>query len=212
MASAMIHIAVMNEINKELKRDSSKVLLGSIAPDISKLVGESKKYTHFLSDDTTDVPSIDKFLNLYGNNLNDDFVLGYYIHLYTDYLWFKYFLPEIYDEDKGIIYKLDGSSYKVDKSMTLKFIYNDYTNINDELIKKYKLDLSFLYDELPVINHIIIEAHMDKIDLIREVNRKIYENSKIKKNYTFNMDMIDDFIKLSVELIISNLKELKIMI
>lgn len=30
--------------------------------------------------------------------MNFDFVLGYYIHLYTDYLWFKYFMTEIEKE------------------------------------------------------------------------------------------------------------------
>ena len=53
------------------------------------------------------IPNINKFLDKYGNYLNDDFVLGYYIHLYTDYLWFKYFIPNII---KGnYIKELDGT-------------------------------------------------------------------------------------------------------
>ena len=39
MASALIHIAVANEINKKLNKDKSKLLIGSRAPDISKIVG-----------------------------------------------------------------------------------------------------------------------------------------------------------------------------
>ena len=49
MASSMIHIAVANEINKVLKRDSSQLLIGTIAPDISKLIGETKEKSHFLT-------------------------------------------------------------------------------------------------------------------------------------------------------------------
>ena len=100
MASSMIHIAVANEINKVLNKDRTKLLIGTIAPDISKLVGENKVGSHFLEDENTDIPILDKFLDKYKDNLNDDFVLGYYIHLYTDYLWFKYFLPEFYDKEK----------------------------------------------------------------------------------------------------------------
>ena len=47
MASTMIHIVVANEINKKLKRDSSKLLIGTIAPDISKNIGENKVKSHF---------------------------------------------------------------------------------------------------------------------------------------------------------------------
>ena len=43
MASLIIHIAVASEVNKVLKRDSNLILIGSIAPDLSKLVGESKE-------------------------------------------------------------------------------------------------------------------------------------------------------------------------
>lgn len=210
MASAIIHIAVCNEINKKLKRDNTKILLGSIAPDISKLVGENKVRTHFLTSEKSDIPGIDKFLGIYGDKLTDDFVLGYYIHLYTDYLWFKYFMPEIFDKEKNIIYKLDGTSIKCEPSLIVKYIYNDYTNLNSELVKRYDLDLKFLYDS-PSIPNIIVEAHMDKLDVLRAANIKILENSKVNKDYTFNIDMIDSFIKLSVELILANLKEIKVI-
>ena len=99
MASAMIHIAVANEINKVLKMDQRKLLIGSIAPDMGKLIGRDKSITHFVDDDSPDIPNMDLFLKKYKNNLNDPFVLGYYIHLYTDYLWFKYFISEVYNEE-----------------------------------------------------------------------------------------------------------------
>ena len=99
MASSVIHICIANEINKELKRDNNKILIGAIAPDISKLLGETKFYSHFLDTPTNSIPNMNKFLDKYKNNLNDDFVLGYYIHLYTDYLWFKYFIPNIFKDN-----------------------------------------------------------------------------------------------------------------
>ena len=39
MASSMIHMAVAKELNDKLKRDSKSILIGSIAPDIAKLIG-----------------------------------------------------------------------------------------------------------------------------------------------------------------------------
>lgn len=210
MASSLIHAAVCNELNKKLKRNPKQILVGTIAPDISKLVGETKKYTHFLDDDGN-LPNLTRFLNKYISYLNDDFVLGYYIHLYTDYLWFKYFIPEIYDESKNLIKKIDGTIVNCHGHMAEMYIYNDYTNINEQVVKKYKLDLDFLYDNKMKFNDIIREAHMDKMDLIINKAREIYEGSKIHRDYVFDMENIDNFINLSVKLIMADLKEMKLV-
>ena len=97
MASALIHIAIAKEVNNELKREENKYLLGSIAPDISKFVGEPKTFSHFMEKGHNE-PNIDLFLTKYLKYLDDDFVMGYYIHLLVDYLWFKHFIPKFIDE------------------------------------------------------------------------------------------------------------------
>ena len=130
MASSMIHIAVANEVNKTLKRNNKHILIGSIAPDIAKHIGIAKKNSHF-QDTDADLPHLEEFLNKYKDKLNDDFVLGYYIHLYTDYLWFKYFEPDFYKN--GVIYKLDGSEEYVPAEQKRDYFYNDYTNLNIKL-------------------------------------------------------------------------------
>ena len=91
------------------------------------------------------------------------------------------------------------------------YIYNDYTNINEQLVKKYKLDLSFLYDEKLEFNDIIREVHMDKMNLIINKASEIYEGSKIHRDYVFDMENIDNFISLSVKLIMVDLKEMKLV-
>lgn len=206
MASSLIHIAIANEINKKLKRDSQQLLIGTIAPDISKLIGESKERSHFLTCNEEDIPDIYKFLSLYKQNLNDDFVLGYYIHLYTDYLWFKYFIPEIMEND--LIKKLDGTVVKCRGEMAIKYIYNDYTNLNLKIIDAYNLDLKIFYNEIPTINNIIQEIPMEKIDLIVNKASQIIKNSKITKEMTFSMENIYNFISLAIHLILANLEDL----
>ena len=210
MASAIIHMAVANEINKVLKKDESSILIGSIAPDISKIIGETKKESHFLDNDDTDIPNIDRFLEKYKDNLTDDFVLGYFIHLYTDYLWFKYFIPEIYNEDTTFITKLDGTIVKCNGNMLCLYIYNDYTNINNSLLDEYNMDLSIFYNEVPIFNSIIKEIPMDKISLLIDKASVIIENSKKQKDFIFTVDNIKKFIEMSVELLLSIIKELNI--
>lgn len=206
MASSIIHIAVANEINKILNRNNKKILIGSISPDIAKLIGMNKKDSHFQDKDDT-LPCLDEFLKKYKKDLNDDFVLGYYIHLYTDYLWFKYFEPDFYKN--GVIHKLDGTIENIPPEKKMEYFYNDYTNLNIKLIDEYNLDLSIFYEELPTFNNIIKEIPMNKIQIIIDQAGIIIENTKESKSYVFDMDVVNKFIKTSVYYILSNLKDIR---
>lgn len=205
MASAVIHIAVANEINKKIKKDYNKLIIGSIAPDLSKHMGKSKLESHFLDDVNIDIPNIDKFLEKYKEYLNDDFVLGYFIHLYTDYLWAKYFIPEIYEND--MIKKIDGTVLKCTDRMLCLYIYNDYTNLNESLIKKYDLNIESLNSDIKVDN-IIKEIPMENINIIINATKEIAKKTKIYKDLVINMEQVKNFIELSTKLILSKLEEI----
>ena len=127
MASSIIHICVAKEINKVLKiKETNNYFLGSIAPDISKLVGDPRSKSHFY--DENGKTNIDKFLKKYKDKLNNPFILGYFIHLYTDLIWEKYFLNNIVEGN--YIKKIDGTKVENTNEMYKKLIYNDYTNLN----------------------------------------------------------------------------------
>ena len=205
MASSMIHIAVANELNKTLNRDNKKLLIGSIAPDIAKLIGRTKIVSHF-QDKDDDLPNLNKFLSKYKSDLSDDFVLGYYIHIFTDYLWIKYFVPDFYEN--GIIYKLDGTIENISVDRKINYFYNDYTNLNIKLIDEYNLDLSIFYEDIPKLKDIIKEIPMNKIYVIIDQAGIILENTKESKSYIFDMNLVNKFIKTSVDYILSNLKEI----
>ena len=206
MASAIIHIAVANEINKTLKQDESKFLIGSIAPDIAKQVGETKIKSHF-QDQDDGIPNLDKFLNKYGNKIKDPFIMGYYVHLYTDYLWFKYFIPEIFDNDTSMIKKLNGEVVKCNGDMKKQYIYNDYTNLNKQVIDEYNLNLKIFYNEAPIIENGIEEIPMEKIDILLDKIGLIIKASNEYKNFVFDITNIKKFVETSVKLILSDLEE-----
>ena len=204
MASSMIHICVAKEINKYLKKDEKKLLIGSIAPDIAKQINEKKTKSHFL-DNNDDIPNIERFLTKYKNYLSDDFVIGYYIHLYTDYLWFKYFIPNFIKGD--YIYTIDGKKVQLSDEKKTEYIYNDYTNLNIKLIDEYNLDLSMFYEEVPNLENIIEEIPMDKINIIIDKAGIIIKNTKEKKSYVFDLDIINKFIEFSVNDILIQLEK-----
>ena len=77
MASAIIHIAVAKKLNEQLKMNEKALFLGTIAPDISKHIGQDRKISHFL--DENRIPNLNLFLKKYNNSLNIPFIMGYYI-------------------------------------------------------------------------------------------------------------------------------------
>ena len=200
-------MAVANEINKELHRDPKCLLLGSMAPDMAKLIGETKVKSHF-QDENNDLPNLERFLSKYKNNLKDDFVLGYYIHLYTDYIWFNVFMKEFMY--KGSIRTIDGELVECNEKTYKEYIYNDYTNLNISLMDEYELPIDLFYEGLPYLENIITEIPMDRLGLIIDKTGEILYNAKLHKTLVFDMECIRKFISLSTDIILTNIKELDI--
>lgn len=205
MASTVMHMCVAKKINKILNiKDENMLLLGAIAPDISKHIGEDKNISHFLTEDRE--VDIDKFLNKYKSKLDNTFILGYFIHLYTDLLWDKYFISDIVNKDT--IKLLNGNLIPKDKELYKKLIYNDYTNLNIVLLDEYNLDLSLFYNEAVVPNITMDEIPVDKLYKLLDYSGVLIANTKINKDYTFNIENAKTFIDTSSHLILLKIKEL----
>ncbi len=204
MASSIIHMCVAKEINKALKiKNLNMLLLGSIAPDISKHIGENKIKSHFLTDGVS--IDVEAFLNKYNNQLHNPFIMGYYIHLYTDLLWNKYFITEIVENET--IHLLNGKNINKDPALYTELIYNDYTNLNIQLIDEYGLDLSLFYNDAVVPNIEMSEIPISKLPILIDYTGIIIQNTKENKAYTFDLEQIKTFIKTSSHLIIAAIKE-----
>lgn len=207
MASAVIHICVASEINKKLKIENyNDFLLGSIAPDISKVVNTSRDLSHFIDRSKNIYPDINMFLEKY--KLDNDFILGYFVHLYTDYLWFKYFIGNI--KYKGLITLLDGSKIEYNKDEFTKYLYNDYTNLNVKLLDEYNLDLSLFSNPIILPNIMMDEIPIYRLQELLDATSIILENSKEKKEYLFDISNIKEFITYSSEVIFSEIQRQRV--
>ena len=206
MASAIIHIAISKELEKVLNIKNKKdYFLGSIAPDISKHLGETKTKSHFLYNTKDNVPNINLFINKYPNFKENDFTLGYFIHLYTDKLWFDGFLDKLIELPS--IKLLDGTIIQSTEEEIIKLVYQDYTNLNIQLIDDYNLDLSLFYEEFQIPNTNLDDIPIDKLNLLIDAMGIIIENSKQEKNYTFDIYSIKQFIENTTKEIIEILKQ-----
>lgn len=204
MASAIIHLAVAKTLEQYLPIENTRdYYLGSIAPDISKQIGENKQRSHFLFNTRDDIPNLELFTNKYPNFKNNSFDLGYYIHLYTDRLWFSHFLPQIVNGN--YIKLLDGTVIFSAPTGMQGLIYQDYTNLNVQLLDEYKMDLSLFYEDFIKPNTTIDEIPIDKLDLLIDKMGIIIENSKEEKPYSFDLYLVLDFIDKTYQEILENL-------
>ena len=205
MASAVIHLAVAKVLEPYLKINNRKdYYLGSIAPDIAKQIGRTKKESHFLYNEKEDVPNIKMFTDKYPNFYKNDFDLGYYIHLFTDKLWFDKFISNLTQSNS--IKLIDGTIIKTTPEELTDLIYSDYTNLNVKVIEEYDMDLSLFYEDFQLPKTNITEIPIEKLDILIDKMGIIIENSKQDKNYIFDIYLIKEFIEKTKERILEELK------
>ncbi|MFI3307857.1 MAG: hypothetical protein R3Y21_04745 [Mycoplasmatota bacterium] len=201
MASAIIHMCVAKEINKKLKRETKDYYLGSIAPDTNKILGQTKAKAHFYNE--IELVDLDMFKNKYPDFYNNDFDLGYYIHLYTDLLWNEIVFSKIIFKNEFLF--LDGNLRKMEKQNFSSILYDDYTSLNSLLLDEYGLDLSLFYDDFFTPNTKIDEIPIKEMPLFLKEMGMYVKNSKLTEFKVLDLEMVKKFIKLSVSEIASKL-------
>jgi hypothetical protein len=207
MASAVIHLCVAKEINdRYLHKDQNMLLLGSIAPDISKQIGQTKEISHFLDPSQTDsVPDVDRFINKYSSQLDNPFELGYLIHLITDKYWFRDYVTAYIER-----YTKDRTKRKVTEEALHDLIYNDYTNLNIILIDKYNLPLDLFSNDIKYPESEITEIPINQLPVVVEKMGEIIVNSREEKTFMFDSKDIEVFIENTVKYIIKDLQMLDV--
>lgn len=209
MASSIIHLAVAKKLEKDLKiKNKYDFYLGSIAPDISKQIGRSKYESHFLKNSyKEDVPNIDLFVAKYPNFKDNDFDIGYYVHLYTDKLWFEEFMEKI--TFNNALKLLDGTVINTSQEEIQSIIYSDYTNLNISIIDEYELDLSLFYKEFKKPKTSIKEIPAENLDILINKMGIIIENSKEDKKYSFDIELVKEFINNTCKKIKEEINNIK---
>ena len=147
------------------------------------------------------------FINKYPNFYKNDFDLGYYIHLFTDKLWFDKFLNTLVQSNS--VRLMDGTIIHVEPNQLEKLIYQDYTNINIKIIEEYNMDLSLFYEEFQIPNTTITEIPKEKLNILIDKMSIIIENSKEEKSYIFDIYLIKDFIDKTKEKILNEIRDYK---
>ena len=122
MASSAIHLAVAKKYYERNNiSDYDNFIAGSLYPDAA----DDKDQAHYTDSNrgTNNVSYLQSKVNLYsflkGRKELNDFELGWFLHLVTDYLFYNKYLD------------------KIEKPQ----IYYDYDYTNEDIVNKYSLEL-----------------------------------------------------------------------
>lgn len=153
MPSSIIHRCVSKRVLEkgnlfDKKDELFEYEIGSIAPDSwrnSKRFKESilpkkekRKYSHFSIDGEFIEQYID-FYNKYKNQLNNPFMMGYFVHLLTDNRWRNTMFYRCFDKDGSIIL-LDGSTLNGEKGVRKELLHKESKKMAYLLAKHFKLE------------------------------------------------------------------------
>lgn len=224
-----------------------KFIIGNLVPDIKQVdidyeldefinkknIQRSKRITHFRkkTNKILEYPHCGLFLRKYEDLVKRNIeTLAYFFHLYTDYYYFKYFLPStitFLDKDLNELDYIDDLEYvKINKNNEIikariffsklsgMGLYHEYVSSNKYFVKKFNLnlDISHLKDYLKnhEFNCYVEEINTTKIyDIFAKIERV---GNKIKNNDTklliFDEDKLDDFVCEVVDTFIDKYKYL----
>ncbi len=209
-----IHTAIAKDLNKELNLNPDLLYYGAVLPDVDKGNEVGKFKAHFYIDHPKYPDEViidfDKFMDKYKNRLDRDLVIGYYIHLLTDYYFNEYIFDNTYIlDDTGSIREIKlllGTTPDIESRRRLKqddfIMYGSYLLNNNrvgipkdkELIYKHLCDLKHSFiNEIEVNNRI---DYMNSNDFLeynnREENYKLFTREEYDKLYSDCLDFIKD--------------------
>lgn len=211
-----IHLTVAQKINEKLGLPVNDFLLGNVLPDalngyIVKNITNFKSYndTHYIKVDSDNYVNLPKlpdyylFINKYKDKLNKPMILGYLVHLMTDY----YFNKEVINKyitlgvtvDFNKVKQIDFEDFELEliKRGNKNLIYYDQTlyekcneliEINNNEIKeiimvvhnKYFFTKEKTIDDILIPKEELYQIYMDCIHFIIEelIKMKIIDNIK----------------------------------
>lgn len=197
MGSFNMHIAISKKI-KEKFSFSDEFILGTVLPDLYKILLKNKEITHFEEENSREwIPNIEKFCEEHKDK-QTEIAYGYLAHLVQDKIWFKEYhnkkFVEELEDGKYYRYKKDNTIHN--ESEYLKGIYTDYTIIDKYIVNKYSLNREEINEKIKkcIINSGKIK---EKAELINLVDTIIIDYSSIyNKNDSstfFGEEIMDEY-------------------
>ena len=240
MASHVMHYTAGDRLTSNLRLSENikkGFMLGNMIVDSSKIYGneqdpekrtqikdmyryqiqDEKTATHFrIAEDANknvQLCDLKRFLEKYGDKLDNPTVLGYFFHLYTDNRFFKELFDEhftffdelgneteIWNKNNNVKITKSGIVVPNDEFWSEKYYYGDFTKMNSLILKHYNITFNngdILRKALELYkNPGIEETEFKNIDsIIIEGEQYIKQSESMKDSIlnVFNQDRVIDF-------------------
>ncbi len=191
MASSMIHLAVVQEMMKEVSfHDIARLRLGVILPDgvvegnshLKKEICGNTRYTY----------DLEAFREQYGVYMkNDDLYLGYYLHLVQDMLYRRFLYGE-----HGWNSSVPGNVEK---------LHRDYEILNGYVSEKYGLSPEMIQEADVSGEPLASLAKFDVKGLAEEV-RQEFAPMEEEELSVFTREMADEYITRAAKFCVGEIR------
>lgn len=180
MPSGGIHLCVAKILEKELLiKDYTRYMIGSIAPDSWRNSNSTKQSSHFVSEPCKLDYDYEYFYKKY-KDLDDDYIIGYLVHLITDKYWYtnKLMMNSIKEADHYEAVK--ACSYLINKfNIEQLKLPSGFTN---PVLELETLGIEKSINYLNSVNYVDdYDTKYDKDELIRcidETSRYVFSELK----------------------------------
>jgi hypothetical protein len=191
MASSIVHLAITNELIKRYSfRDVHRLKYGSVIVDAGYNGNSHLKINVF--DGQKKTYDFDSFRQMFGEKMReDDFYLGYYLHLVQDVLYRRF----VYDKYHWNP-KIPGN---------VERLHRDYAIVNGYIIKKYNLVNDLLIPENfseEIINNL---CSFDAEDFRKRMDSYFIPIEE-QDIFFFTREMSDEFIGEAIDLCLHEIK------
>ena len=140
MPNVMMHEEVGYFLSNKLNKNSYNYYLGLLAPDSPNTYGFGKKEDRWLAHQRRREynewrNSLKEFYNQEKNNYNEDFLLGYYIHILTDIIYDDFLYLKVREEILKDGYSLE-ESHDIMRNDMDKYYFNEIEEVKNILSKE----------------------------------------------------------------------------
>ena len=180
MPNTVVHEEVGYYLSKKLDVSSYEFYLGLMAPDavnVEHFANKQERWTSHVRDTDLNIwkENLKKFYKEEKNKINNDFLLGYTIHILTDIVYDEYFEEKIHKEILKNNQEKDYWSIKW--SDMDKYSFKEQSTINTILLKN---------------NNYIEIKNITKEKLLKWKEKYLKNQSNLNKSLYFNQKIIDN--------------------
>lgn len=164
MPEWITHLSVAKKVAEKIEiEDKNSFYIGNLIPDAERHVVKDfsifvpYEISHFsyiksINGKNVVLPHIEKFLNSYKNKMKNPMVLGYFVHLLTDYYWNSItnarFLVETAGESDVILRLNDGTKMECNKQEKSAVKHADFRIFKNQILKSGDYEIPKYEDKL----------------------------------------------------------------